>query len=1198
MPELHPDDLVDDRALRSADEDAFRHVDFVTELAEIVRATNTPANVALYAPWGSGKTGMAHLLEAEFEPDPKVRFVRFDAFKYAEAPLRRHFLAQVASDLELPKKVHKDPLYGDETHTTLKLPPREGRKLIGWFVLALVAVVGVALLGCVIYGALARGEFTHEFRDATTWLMPKVFAPAAVFAAIVTIAGKRFTYDRTVRAPSSEEEFEERFEALVTEAVGIAREGEDGEKEVDDTKCRLVVFIDELDRCSPKEVVATLETLWTFFDVTGCVFIVAADQQVLEEALSRKARQATPRDSTSPYYSAGSAYLDKIFHYQQALPPLKPQRLTSFALGLVEGRSGLWKRVAKQTDLGDVISILVPSHVRSPRRVKALLNTFAMLYRVAEQRALDDVLGEIGPRVSGLAKLACLRVEFPLFAADLAQEPRMPEYVLLASEEAGEEDLLPEHVDEHVKARARRWERGLLEVDRIISREEGDDEQDEEEGDEGIEDNEAVRVEYANQLVAYLSKTRSIPGPGRDLIYLESAGFEVGLDPTVADELEIAAVDGRRPQVRRMVDRLEGEDQLNAYRLLAHLARHSTIGLEGQNTVGALMEALAIHKLPLAPIADEVCAAIAHQSYELADADLGGALALSLESEHRGAQELRAKVVTDERTPNDAGLALVMIRSVGRIDSSYAEFVAHALYVVAISDPELGAEAVNKAPLEPMIGAADELDGHLGRSLEEAEESTEQIENLIRFFEGVAAPSPERNVIAQAVAKSFLRSRHEALVNAVDTRMRALTPITHQGFARVLLEGAQEEESVRAIRWLEAVDPTQIPNLRNVTDLVDPILLKIWTDAADGTLTSDDLRVALSATRRLADAGALGQCPATQDTALAILQEPATTEPDAERRPELFDFAAELTSAGCLSEAAVADSALIMARSSFGSAAAASDAQVDSVLDLVERFSEAASQQAFDELRTGGVSAPWQGAAQSAWIIAAAERDSGTPLTPEDVAELGRNSSFDRGFAVWLMKFASEVDETLTAIAPIKSQPPTERVRVALTAHCEWWLENEAGAHEEFVTRLIAAAPEEALDDEFAAAALITRVPSEKLIDALVNACAAAADPSERGNVIALLSATEIGDQTEVDRVLLDLFVPVAQQHTEPDLRALMEDLSWLKRGSQSARDTTRRALRVAADALSIRDELEGEMREAGLSRKKGFLGLGGQQDI
>ena len=67
-------------------------------------------------------------------------------------------------------------------------------------------------------------------------------------------------------APETDDEFAKRFQELVDE-----NKKKHGAK-------RLVVFIDELDRCAPADVVATLVDLKTFLDIEACVFIVAADR--------------------------------------------------------------------------------------------------------------------------------------------------------------------------------------------------------------------------------------------------------------------------------------------------------------------------------------------------------------------------------------------------------------------------------------------------------------------------------------------------------------------------------------------------------------------------------------------------------------------------------------------------------------------------------------------------------------------------------------------------------------------------------------------------------------------------------------------------------------------------------------------------------------------------------------------------------
>ena len=38
-------------------------------------------------------------------------------------------------------------------------------------------------------------------------------------------------------------------------------------------KRRIVIFIDDLDRCLPPEALAILESMKLFFDVEGCIFL-------------------------------------------------------------------------------------------------------------------------------------------------------------------------------------------------------------------------------------------------------------------------------------------------------------------------------------------------------------------------------------------------------------------------------------------------------------------------------------------------------------------------------------------------------------------------------------------------------------------------------------------------------------------------------------------------------------------------------------------------------------------------------------------------------------------------------------------------------------------------------------------------------------------------------------------------------------
>jgi hypothetical protein len=520
VPPLADGELIDDRALDTREEDAFRLSDIADELLGICRHAPTPATIALYASWGSGKSSLGRILETELRNDKEIAYTRFDALKYAETPLRRHFLSQVANGFGVNNSKYGEDLYRSIKGTDFKVTPAKVERLIGVVLTAIGSVIAVIVGYALIASAFAsKHTYWHNFGQTLRDSAGAVILSATALAAVLALVSQSLTVDTSTEAPSSSEEFERLFKELVAEALK-------------EKKCkRLVIFIDELDRCSSDQVVSVLETLRTFLEVKSCVFVVAADQQALERAATDAARQATPVNPGNPYYSAGSAYLDKIFQYQFPMPPLLPRRLSRFALDLVEDRPGIWQLVPNRPEL---VSVLVPTHVRSPRRVKALLNSFALSYRLALMRSAKGTLDEdIEERASEVAKLVCLRTEFPLFAADLQLDARLPQLTLmlrskpdLKLEGCGLHGVAPEAF-----ARARAYAKEELPVDEVIARpretdadvpahaalasapETDDEDDDADEVEPTGDDRQRVETNHARQLIRYLERTHE-GGPG------------------------------------------------------------------------------------------------------------------------------------------------------------------------------------------------------------------------------------------------------------------------------------------------------------------------------------------------------------------------------------------------------------------------------------------------------------------------------------------------------------------------------------------------------------------------------------------------------------------------------------------------------------------------------------------------------------
>lgn len=78
-----------------------------------------------------------------------------------------------------------------------------------------------------------------------------------------------------------------------------------------DARRRLIVFVDDLDRCRPPRVVEVLEAVKLFFDLPGIVFLFALDRDQVEEAVATAYAFPVERSRV---------YLEKIFQLTFVLP--------------------------------------------------------------------------------------------------------------------------------------------------------------------------------------------------------------------------------------------------------------------------------------------------------------------------------------------------------------------------------------------------------------------------------------------------------------------------------------------------------------------------------------------------------------------------------------------------------------------------------------------------------------------------------------------------------------------------------------------------------------------------------------------------------------------------------------------------------------------------------------------------------------
>ena len=125
---------------------------------------------------------------------------------------------------------------------------------------------------------------------------------------------------------------------------------------------RIIVFVDDLDRCLPERALTVLESMKLFFDMPGSVFIVGLDERVVESAVRTKFVRQPDSSGHEVDRQLEREYLKKIFQVPSTLPVMAPGQLADLLAWL-----------DKYVKLGDgtlsrsrVLSA-EPSRTRTPR---------------------------------------------------------------------------------------------------------------------------------------------------------------------------------------------------------------------------------------------------------------------------------------------------------------------------------------------------------------------------------------------------------------------------------------------------------------------------------------------------------------------------------------------------------------------------------------------------------------------------------------------------------------------------------------------------------------------------------------------------------------------------------------------------------------------------------------------------------------
>ncbi len=336
---------------RTAVDSAFGLVDRVGPLFDIIRhpKTQTPLTAAIYGSWGSGKT---------------------TAMKWLDGLLMEWQESSAFRDNQEKKHEDEQDRY-DKIRTVWFYPwkyqSREDvwRGLIAEVIVETIKVKGADLE--TVRGAVARfGRFLG--RSFLNVLDDVSIGTEAAGGSVKLDAVRKIVEDfQETNHPEREylNEFESSFREWVASTIG--------------ENTRLVIFIDDLDRCMPGVALQVLEALKLYLNIDRLVFVVGIDRDVVNKRIVKL------HDDEGVPEEYAAQYLAKMFQVEVALAPAEAS-IEGFLNLLVAGNEH-WSKMAKahqKVFRGFILSF----GRRNPREVKRLING-AMMAGLGSLRSFE-----------------------------------------------------------------------------------------------------------------------------------------------------------------------------------------------------------------------------------------------------------------------------------------------------------------------------------------------------------------------------------------------------------------------------------------------------------------------------------------------------------------------------------------------------------------------------------------------------------------------------------------------------------------------------------------------------------------------------------------------------------------------------------------------------------------------------------------
>lgn len=396
------------------------HASLITEL--IKDGKMLPLTIGLFGDWGSGKSSILEVLKKEIEKEPEIACLYFNGWVFegyddAKAALLETIL----------KEFEDENKFGAEIKDNIKKLSNS----VKWMRVIGFGIKNIALPAAAAY---MTGDLSL-ITQLVSGLKGAAENPDDLVAKI-----KGHDTEGFLKQFVKESEETDKFDV-------VRKFRDDFEELLEKSKIdKLVIIIDDLDRCLPDRIIDNLEAIKLFLNVKNTAFVIGADPRIVRHAIEYRYKDKiidTNAENTNDRIV--NDYLEKLIQIPYNLPKLSDsevetyvtllfcendlspedfnkvlcafkkfreiERYSVFDFAKVKDAVGDASKTEKLEQNVSLIAKLSPiiseSLYGNPRQIKRFLNTFMLRKKLATVAHIKDFRDEI------LAKLMILEYAEP-----------------------------------------------------------------------------------------------------------------------------------------------------------------------------------------------------------------------------------------------------------------------------------------------------------------------------------------------------------------------------------------------------------------------------------------------------------------------------------------------------------------------------------------------------------------------------------------------------------------------------------------------------------------------------------------------------------------------------------------------------------------------------------------------------------------